>query len=47
MVKLADGSEQVVCIEDDLGLDLADRAKVLRALKAQGCWNAVDYTTAM
>ena len=42
MVKLADGSEQVVCIEDDLGLDLADRA-----LKAQGCWNAVDYTTAM
>jgi len=44
LVVLKDGTQHVVCIEHDLGLDLHDNAAVMRELKRQGCKDVVKFS---
>lgn len=44
LVVSTDGSQKVVMIENDLGLDLHDRSAVLGALRAQGITDVYKYT---
>jgi len=44
LVVSKDGSQRVVMIENDLGLDLKDRDAVLAALKSQGITDVVKFT---
>lgn len=45
LVTLVDGTQKVVCIEHDLGLDLRNAADVKARLKAQGISNVASYST--
>merc|ERR1719469_201601 len=45
MVVLSDGTQQVVCIEDDLGLNMKDQRAVMAKLKAQGLKDVVAFKT--
>lgn len=45
LVKLADGTQQVVTLEHDLGLDMRNAAAVKAQLKAQGITNVVSFST--
>lgn len=44
LVVSSDGAQRVVMIENDLGLDLKDRAAVMAALHSQGITDVVKYT---
>lgn len=44
LVVSSDGSQKVVMIENDLGLDVHDRSAVLAALQAQGITDVYKYT---
>merc|ERR1712046_89399 len=43
LVMLADGTQKVVCLEHDLGLDMRNAAAVKAQLKAQGVSNVVSF----
>lgn len=45
LVTCADGSQKVVMIEQDLGLDMKSNSAVLAALKKQGLKNVVKFST--
>merc|ERR1711957_787566 len=44
LVVLRDGTQKVVCIENDLGLDLHNHDDVMEQLKSQGLRNVVKFT---
>lgn len=47
LVVLSDGTQKVVCIEHDLGLDLNDHDAVMSELRRQGLNSVVKYTRGM
>jgi Ca2+-binding EF-hand superfamily protein len=46
LVTFATGEQKVVCLDDDLGLDIRNRAAVMKCLKKQGVNNVVDFSHA-